>query len=68
MTQDATITIEVFKDGQSVFKGPWDQAPAPVAEYIGHAAKHYSGELRDYLVSKPDPLALLYKGYSYRVI
>ena len=62
------MEIEVSFKGNTIFTGPWQQAPQPVRDYIGSALEMYGDGLRDYLIARPDPLALLYKGYAYKVI
>lgn len=62
------IQIAVRYKGNVVFTGPWTEAPGPVKDYIASAQKMYGDGLRDYLINRPEPVALLYKGYTYEVV
>lgn len=63
------LRIEVFHEGEFVYRGRWQDAPTAVRNYIAAAEGHYGSEaLRDYLVTKSAPLSLLYRGYTFRVV
>lgn len=63
------MKIEVFKDDQPVYAGPWEQAPDEVAAYIRSAEAHHGTDnLEAYLRTKGTPVALAMRGYGLRVL